>query len=185
MGRWFERFAWVVTGAALGFAVGAWPLVDIEPTVNASDLLGVLATVVLTVLVAILGQKRFSEDRAEKDLLLSAVRDATAAVRGVRSVLDTAYQRGVNDLEATNRTLDELGSALDELRKLLNEAGHARAYEEADDLYRVLFIAFRRSVSGGEFPAAPYRTEVYYQARNESEEIVRRLRHLVFVVNRR
>ncbi len=86
--QWLGRFGWLLAGAGVGFALGAWGHVNVEPTVNVSDLLEVVATVVLAILVALLGQKRFSEDRAEKDLLIAAVRSSIEAAQDTLGVLN-------------------------------------------------------------------------------------------------
>ncbi|MEM6782213.1 MAG: hypothetical protein AAF624_00570 [Bacteroidota bacterium] len=183
-GPWLRRLAWAVAGGAVGFALGAWDRIDVGAEVSVTDVLDVAATIVLTILVALLGQKRFSEDRAEKDLLIATTRASVEAARHALGVLRVSHQQQKPDLEATNQSLDDLGAALLELRTMLSEAGHNEAFAEADAVYHKLFPALRRSMSGGDFPA-PYSAEVYYQGKGQADELVRRLRKLVFVINRR
>lgn len=182
--RWLARLGWILLGVIIGALAGSWDEIRFESTVSISDLLQVGATVLLAILVAFLGQKRFSEDRAEKDLLISSIRSASAACHSALGELRVSFAQGKNDLSATTTVLDELGLELIELRNLLNEAGHEEAFQYTTAIYNV-FTRFRRTTSGGSFPAEPYTVETYINAKNEGEEILRGLRRLIFVVNRR
>ena len=185
MGRWAEWIAFAIAGAALVLIAGSWNQIEVKGEVNISDLLGVLATVVLTVLVAILGQKRFSEDRAEKELLIETVQDAVASTQAVTAEVTAAYKRQQNDNEATTRLLDDLGADLTALVTLLGEAKHAAAFQTAQKLYRTDFKKLRQAVSGGTFPAQPYSAQAYTAAKYQGDALVVALRRLVFVVNRK
>ena len=185
MARWAEWIAFAIAGAALIVIAGSWRQIEVKGEVNISDLLGVLATVVLTILVAILGQKRFSEDRAEKDLLITTIQDAVSSTQAVTAELSSAYRRRQNDNESTTRLLDDLGTDLNALVTLLGEVKHPAAFETAQLLFRTDYRKLRQAVSGGTFPAQPYSAQAYATAKYQCDALVVALRRLVVVVNRK
>ena len=174
-----------LVGLAAGFLLGAWDRFTVAPEVNITDLLTLVATVVLTVLVAIVAQKRFGEDRAEKDLLIGVNQASLDRLREVHSVFRAAYYTGKPDLDATTQALDALAATLSELAALLDSADHRSAFPEAQTLSTTDLFALRRLTSGGGFPAEPYPQETFDAEAQLVRDMEERLRRLVFTINRR
>ena len=177
--------AWAVGAFALGFAAATWGPVSVEPKVNVTDVLEVAAAVVIAILVAIIGQKRHGEDRAEKDLLIGSTREAIASLQEVRQVLERAYKTGQNDLRATTASLETLGLTLSDLAGLLSDADHDDAFGVVRDLNRNEFRSLYRKMSGGAFPSQAYPAEVYVDAKQLVRGMNDALRKLVFTINRK
>lgn len=174
-----------LVGLGIGYVLGTWGQVSVASEVNLTDLLTLLATIVLTVLVAIIGQKRFGEDRAEKDLLIGVDRAALDRLHDVHAVFRAGYYGADRDLDRTTEALDALAAELAELVNLLDEAGHDDAFRTAQQLYAADLITLRRLVSGGGFPAEPYPRETFDAEAALVNRMEAALRRLVFTINRR
>lgn len=126
---------------------------DFEREVNLTDLLTLLLTVALTVYVVVWGEKRFGEDRAEKDLLIDAIGGAREALGEVAGLFKETYQeRALPDQRTMLAALEDLGYTLGDLKGLAEDAGHDRAVQVVASLLEGDYIRIRRALTGGTSP---------------------------------
>lgn len=83
---WSRPVALTVAVAAfvLGGFAASTPAFDIDAPLTAGDVLNALMTVLIAIVLGVMFQKNFSEDRVEKDLLIAQGQDIVAAVKEVR-----------------------------------------------------------------------------------------------------
>ncbi len=87
----------------LGLFAGKTPAFDFNERLTSGDIVNALTTLIVVVVLGIVFQKAFSENRVEKDLLIAQIREAVAAMKAVRDLFFQAH---------TTQTSDELDRAI-------------------------------------------------------------------------
>lgn len=179
MPRWSSWVLGAAVGAFVAILVANLTSVTIDTRVNLADLISILVTLGLTILVAVYGQKHFSDVRAEKDLLIEQAAEAIRRAREVDRLL-SQYQMDQSNWRILTDTIDSLGADLSDLQRL---SEHGEVVEPDLDDVQYSLIRYRLTVTGGDFPTEKLTAQNRSMAESINRHMVGALQQYIMDVN--
>lgn len=168
--------------AFLLLAVGAWLGIHgltLDRTIRVSDFPTLLATTLIALVLQYVLQKRGKATESEKELLTDQVSEALGAFAEARQVIarTVGQQLSPSDAIAITQTLEECSECISSLEFCITQSHCHKLAPECREIGNA-FIFYKRSITGGNFPASPISATDLAQSFLYRSQIDRKLRLL-------
>jgi len=183
--KWLIPGVCFLTGLTFGFIGRQFCEVDFEGKFDIADVLTLLATIAVAALVQYHWTKRYSDVRAEKDLLISDVKEIIAIASEVRTRFLFSFNKqelSEEDFRSIKAGLKNWGSAMSLLETSLKEA---KLPEGITKLNRTKewYFEYKRFLTGGEY-LKPYSHYTHNASEQKFLFIRNELQSLIRAINR-
>jgi hypothetical protein len=188
---WLKGVFCVLGGLVAGFLVGhfsrAFLSLDLKKEVSVADIFNFLTAVVIALLLQNIVQKRYSNERIEKDLLIENIKEVILVFKDTRTLFISVYNMKripLDDSKAIMGLLRNLANSLRSLEVCLKECSIEVETTRLEELKR-LYFEYKRILTGGTFPSKPYSGEIFNEEETIYSELYSKLQLLIFNVNRK
>lgn len=188
---WLKGLLCVLAGLVAGFLVGhfsrAFLSLDLKKEVSVAEIFNFLAAVFIAFLLQNIVQKKYSNERVEKDLLIENVKEAISIFKDARTLFISIYnikKIPVDDSKAMMGLLRNFANSLKSIEICLKECNSKVELSKLEELRR-LYFEYKRTLTGGSFPSKPYSGETFNEEETVYSELHSKLQLLIFEINRK
>jgi hypothetical protein len=183
--RWLPAILFFLAGTAFGLFVGRMNALELSYNLRVADIINWVVVVGLATLLKLHWQRKYSDVRVEKDLLIEQSKDAISALKDARNAfLGCCDKKKISreDQIVIEQVLRRLANALSCLECSLAECERmsSLSVEPATDHY----LKYKACVTGGAFPSKPYTVQTSTEQEILYRALLRDLQRLVFTINK-
>ena len=182
---WLVGLLSFLAGVAICLVISHWHQITLSYTLGISDVFNWLVVLALAKLLLLYWQRRHSDVRVEKDLLIQQIKDAMAELTSARSIFIRCYDAQevlANDARVIKWKLRNLFNTIHFLESGLLRCDRIKQISIAD-LKETLF-SYKDAVTGGNFPAEPYSASDWREEESVYRVLHEGLQDLIFKINR-
>ncbi|MEO8649176.1 MAG: hypothetical protein ABI539_08425 [Acidobacteriota bacterium] len=174
-------------GLLLGYFGRQWISIDFKRELGLGDVLNFAITLVFAFVLQNYLQKRFGNERAEKEHLIDLIKDSITFLRDTRTAFMATYDSKKilpEDAKAIKALLRNLINSIELLKGLLNTCGYNSEGSECSNI-ETLYLEYKRILTGGSFPTKPYDGGQFSDAEKAYGQLNSKLNHLRITLNRK
>ncbi len=177
----------LIAGLLLGYFGRQFLTVELKKDIGLGDVLNFTITLIFAFLLQNYLQKRFGNERAEKDHIIDLIKESLVALRETRASFTAIVDRkriDPADEKSLLAYLRNLSNSLSILQESVHACGDTNG-EAACIAIRQLYIGYKRILTGGNFPSKPYSMKTFNDAEKASGQISLELNKMRIQLNRK
>lgn len=141
----------ILVGIVIGYFKGQLFCITWKSEIGLDSFINLLSAVVIAIFLAQAYQKRISNTRIEKDILITQINESIKTLREIRNDFRTSFTSHTISIETTskiNTNLRQLSNSIAATKDLSTALCYENVNKEIDDLLHN-FIIYKQIITGG------------------------------------